>query len=67
MAEFDAARSVTIAFVESCAYDPRRCSLQHPLLGDITGMECLFLVAAHPFRHADQIRELRGQATRASV
>ena len=67
IARFEAARSVTTAFVESCAHDPRRCSLQHPVLGPITGMECLFIVAAHPLRHADQIRELRGQATRKAT
>jgi hypothetical protein len=67
IAKFEAARSITTAFVESCGHDPRRCSLQHPVLGPITGMECLFIVAAHPLRHADQIRELRGQATRKAT
>jgi hypothetical protein len=66
IAKFDAARKVTVAFVESCTHDPRLCRLQHPVIGPITGMECLFIVAAHPLRHADQIRELRGQATRAA-
>jgi len=62
IAKFDAARGQTVAFVEDCDYDPRLCSTKHPLLGDITGMECLFMIAAHPLRHAAQIRELRGLA-----
>jgi hypothetical protein len=67
IARFEAARSATMGFVESCGHDPRRCSFQHPVLGPITGMECLYIVAAHPLRHADQIRELRGQATRSAT
>jgi hypothetical protein len=60
MAKFDAARARTVAFVESCDRDLRLCSTTHPLLGPLTGMECLHMVAAHPFRHAAQIRESRG-------
>jgi len=62
IAKFDRARSETVAFVQECEYDPRLCSTMHPLLGKITGMECLFVIAAHPLRHAAQIRELRAQA-----
>jgi hypothetical protein len=65
LAKFDSARSQTVAFVQSCDYDPRLCSTTHPLLGEITGMECLFMIAAHPLRHAAQIRELRGLAAGA--
>ena len=60
LARFDAVRAETVRFVESTPHDPRRCMTTHPLLGPITVMECLSLVAAHPYRHADQIRELRG-------
>jgi len=62
MARFEAARGRTVAFVESCESDLRLCSTTHPLLGPITGMECIHMIAAHPFRHAAQIRELRGIA-----
>lgn len=65
LAKFDAARNQTLAFVQSCDYDPRLCTTTHPLIGEITGMECLFLIAAHPSRHAAQIRELRELAAGA--
>ena len=60
MERFDAARAHTVAFVEGCGHDLRQCTMIHPLAGPITGMECVHIVAAHPFRHAGQIRELRG-------
>ena len=60
MAKFDAVRAATVAFVESCPHDLRLCPTAHPLLGPLTSMECMALVAAHPIRHAAQIRELRG-------
>jgi hypothetical protein len=59
LARFDATRKQTVVFVESCDRDLRACSMTHPLLGPMTPIECLFMLAAHPFRHADQIRELR--------
>jgi hypothetical protein len=58
--KFDAARANTIAFVETCDRDLRRCTMVHPVAGPLTGMECIHVIAAHPFRHAGQIRELRG-------
>jgi len=60
--KFDAVRDRTVAFLEACDQDLRLCTMTHPLLGEITGWECLHLVAAHPFRHAKQIREMRGMA-----
>ena len=59
MGRFDAARGQTVAFLDSCDRDLRRCSITHPLLGAMTGMECMLMIAGHPFRHAGQIRELR--------
>lgn len=56
---FEAARGRTVAFLESCDRDLRACSMTHPVIGPITGMECLLMLAGHPFRHAAQIRELR--------
>jgi hypothetical protein len=61
MAKFDAVRAETVRFVEGCGKDLRRCGTTHPLLGPLSAMECIHLVAAHPFRHAAQIRESRGQ------
>ena len=59
MGRFDAARSLTVAFLQSCDRDLRLCVMTHPLIGAMSGMECLQVLAGHPFRHADQIRELR--------
>ena len=59
LARFDAARADTLAFIESCDYDLRLRSTTHPLLGPVTVCECLHPIAAHPIRHAAQIRELR--------
>src|SRR5438309_1550353 len=41
LGRFDGARNQTVAFIEGCDRDLRRCSITHPLLGPITGMECL--------------------------
>lgn len=57
--KFQSARSRTLEFVQSHEGDPRLCTTTHPLIGPITGWECLHMIAAHPFRHAAQIRELR--------
>ena len=62
LARFDEVRARTVAFVETCTHDLRLCPTTHPLMGPLTCMECLALIAAHPFRHAAQIRELRGIA-----
>jgi hypothetical protein len=56
---FEAARSRTIAYLEACDRELRLCTMNHPLAGPITGMECIHIMAAHPIRHAAQIRELR--------
>ena len=63
MQRFDAAREQTLAFVEGCDHDLRLCTLVHPVAGPITGMECIHIIAAHNFRHAGQIRELRSAPT----
>jgi len=64
LGRFDAARHQTVVFIESCDRDLRACSMTHPLLGPMTPVECLFMLAAHPFRHAEQIRELRSTVSR---
>ena len=59
ISKFDGVRSGTTAYVEGCDRDLRLCPTTHPLMGPLTAMECLYLIAGHPFRHAAQIRELR--------
>jgi uncharacterized damage-inducible protein DinB len=57
---FDESRTRTVQFVESCGDDLRLRMTKHPLLGPVTGLECISLIAAHPIRHAKQILEIRG-------
>jgi hypothetical protein len=52
-------REQTIAYIASCHQDLRRLTMDHPLAGAISGQETLILIIAHPFRHAEQVRELR--------
>jgi uncharacterized damage-inducible protein DinB len=54
-------RQLTIDYIASCQEDLRRLTVEHPLLGASSGQEILILIIAHPFRHAKQILELRGQ------
>jgi len=61
--KFQSARSRTLEFVQSHAGDLRLCTTTHPLIGPVTGWECLHMIAAHPFRHAAQIREFRALKT----
>ena len=56
--DFQAARSVTIQFVESCEEDLRARSVSHPVLGTLNAWEMLLTITAHPHRHAGQIREI---------
>jgi uncharacterized damage-inducible protein DinB len=56
---FQSARLQTLDFLAAHEGNLRRCTTVHPLVGPLTGWECLHMMAAHPFRHAAQIRELR--------
>ena len=56
---FEANRSHTIAYIESCQEELRRLEVVHPLFGPVTARECLALLTVHPARHAQQVRELR--------
>ncbi len=58
VAHFRKSRERTIAFVETCREDLRCRASHHPLWGPLTGHECLLLLAVHPARHAEQIREV---------
>ena len=52
-------REQTIAHIASCQEDLRRLTMSHPLAGAISGQETMILIVAHPFRHAEQIKEIR--------
>jgi hypothetical protein len=54
-------REQTIAYIASCREDLRRLTMDHPMIGAVSGQETLILMTAHPFRHAQQVRELRSQ------
>jgi len=55
---FLATRSETIQFVEDCLEDPRSMIAEHPILGTVNNYEMLLMMAVHPHRHAEQIREI---------
>jgi hypothetical protein len=57
--QFVERRERTIGWVESCPHDLRTLSMVHPAAGHITCYECLWVLIAHPVRHAEQIREIR--------
>jgi uncharacterized damage-inducible protein DinB len=56
---FCRSREQTIAYISSCQEDLRRLTMEHPLIGAVSGQEMLLMMIGHPFRHAAQIRELR--------
>lgn len=55
------ARERTVKWLESCNFDLRRRSVEHPLLGPASAYELILIMAAHPARHARQIQEGRGR------
>jgi hypothetical protein len=57
--QFNQNRARNIDYVKHCDKDLRAFTAPHPLLGPITGQEFLIILALHPARHADQIREVR--------
>lgn len=59
VARFREHRAHTIEFVTACRVDLRELEVPHPIGGLVTGQECLALLAVHPARHAEQIREIR--------
>ena len=54
---FVSTRSRTIEFVEGCREELRRRLARHPLIGQVNCYELLLIMASHPHRHAEQIRE----------
>jgi len=56
---FAAVRRRTEAFVREYPGDLRALSANHPLIGPVNGHELVLIMAVHPVRHAEQIREIR--------
>jgi uncharacterized damage-inducible protein DinB len=62
VAAFDATRAEVENWVQNCTGDPRRMLTDHPLIvGPVTCAETLIMIAAHPARHAKQIKEISAQ------
>jgi hypothetical protein len=56
---FLASRQRTIHFVENCDEDLRSKLTTHPLIGNVNAYETLLMIAVHPKRHAEQIKEIK--------
>lgn len=56
---FSTSRDRTIQFLTDCREDLRARLAWHPILGQVNVYETLLMMAAHPWRHADQVREIR--------
>jgi uncharacterized damage-inducible protein DinB len=63
---FQETREKTIQFVENCLDDPRAMIAHHPLIGPANNYEILLIMAVHPHRHAEQIREILSAVVPAS-
>jgi hypothetical protein len=61
---FAGMRQQAIEFLRTYPGDLRAIGATHPLLGPCNGYEYALILAAHPIRHAVQIREIR-EACRA--
>jgi hypothetical protein len=55
-------RRMTIEFVEKCDSDLRELITTHPIVGQVNCYEMLLIMSAHPFRHAEQIKEIRARS-----
>lgn len=58
-AHFLESRKKAIEFAETCRQDPRSLQSFHLVLGSVNAYENLLMLALHPRRHAEQIRETR--------
>jgi uncharacterized damage-inducible protein DinB len=56
---FQKSRARAIEYVRHLEIDPRAYTAQHPAVGAVSGQEMLLILAMHPARHAEQIREVR--------
>jgi len=55
---FVTTRDRTIDYVEQSHEDLRARIASHPLIGAVNCYELLLIIASHPHRHAEQIREI---------
>lgn len=55
---FLTAREKSIDYVKACPDDLRMRGTKHPVIGDIAAWHCLLVMALHPRRHLEQIREV---------
>ena len=53
---FCRSRAQTIAYIASCQDDLRRLTMDHPLIGAVSGQEMILIMIGHPIRHAGQVR-----------
>jgi uncharacterized damage-inducible protein DinB len=60
---FVVSREKTLRFVQACTDDLRGKVTTHPVIGVANCYEMLLMMAAHPFRHAGQITEIRASLT----
>jgi hypothetical protein len=58
LAAFIETRRSAIEFLKTSGRDLRSISAVHPILGSCSGYEYVIIMAAHPVRHAGQIREI---------
>ena len=54
---FCRSRAQTIAYIASSQDDLRRITMDHPLIGAVSGQEMILIMIGHPLRHAGQVRE----------
>lgn len=60
---FETARERTLRYLETCDFDLRKRSAEHPALGTVSGYILVLLIAGHAARHARQIVESRATAS----
>jgi uncharacterized damage-inducible protein DinB len=56
---FNQSRARSIEYIRRLELDPHAYTAQHPVAGAVSGQEFLLILAQHPARHAEQIREIR--------
>jgi len=59
LSHFQATRERTVHFVNASHEDLRSKITSHPIIGTVNCYEMLLMIAAHPFRHAKQIEEIK--------
>jgi hypothetical protein len=60
---FLASRERTLRFVENCSEDLRSKLTTHPIIGSVNCHETLLMIAVHPKRHSEQIKEIKNLAS----